>query len=148
MAGRHSGIRVVCLVAVMAMFTGGCTDKAAPPVKVSDIDALQGTWIGTEVGNEGGQWTFVISGTAVDVKGPEPEAYSGSLKLDEEATPKQADFTIEKCEFEQYIGATSLAIYKIEEGVFTMAGNEPGATDRPTGFEAGGDTRVFTFTKQ
>ncbi len=149
MAEKHSTGIVICLVAIMVMSVGGCKSKSEPPVEVSDIDTLQGTWTGAEVGRDGGgQWTFVISGTKIDMKGPEPEAYSGTLKLNAKVKPKQADFLIEKCALEKYVGTTALTIYKIEGDKFTMAGNEPGSAVRPSLFERGGGTRVFTFTKQ
>jgi uncharacterized protein (TIGR03067 family) len=144
---HYSGI-VLCLAAIMVVSVGGCESKSEDPGEVSDIDKLQGTWVGTETGDNGGQWTFVISGTAIDVQGPEPEAYSGTLKLNAEVEPKQADFVIEKCEIEQYVGTTALSIYKIEGDTFTMAGNEPGSTVRPVLFEGGGGTRLFVLTKQ
>ena len=146
MAEKHSTGIVICLVAIMVMSVGGCKSKSEPPAEVSDIDILQGTWVGTELGNNEGQWTLIISGTKIDMKGP--EAYSGTLKLNPKVEPKQADFLIEKCAFEEIVGKTALTIYKIEGDKFTMAGNEPGSAVRPSLFEGGGGTRVFTFTKQ
>ena len=86
MIGKHYSGIVICLAAIMALSVGGCKSKSD---EVSDIDKLQGTWVGTETGNQGGQWTFVISGSEIDVKGPDPEAYSGTLKLNAEADPKE-----------------------------------------------------------
>lgn len=143
---HYSGI-VICLAAIMVVSVCGCKSESEPPV-VNDIDILQGTWVGAEAGNNQGQWTFIISGTKIDAKGPEPEAYSGTLKLNAEVEPKQADIVIEKCAFEQYVGTTALAIYRIEGDKFTMAGNEPGSTVRPVAFKEGDGTRLFVFTKQ
>jgi len=149
MAGKHWIGIVVCLVGIMVVSVGGCKGKSDAPVEVSDIETLQGTWVGKEVGNKGGEWTFVILGTKIDMKGPGPEGYSGTLKLNEKVEPKHADFVVEKCAFERYVGTTALGIYKIEGEKFTMAANEPGATVRPSVFKGGlGDTRLFTFTKQ
>ena len=145
---KHYGGIVICLATIMVVSVGGCKRESEPPVEAKDIDILQGTWVGTEIGNNQGQWTFIISGTKIDAKGPEPEAYSGTLKLNAEVEPKQADLVIEKCEFEEYVGTTALAIYKIEGDKFTMAGNEPGSTVRPAIFKGGDGTRVFVFTKQ
>ena len=148
MTVKHYSAIVICLAAIMVMSVGGCKGKSEPPAEVSDIDLLQGTWVGNEIGNNEGQWTLTVSGTKIDVKGPEPQTYSGTLKLNAEVEPKQADLVIEKCPFEEYVGKSALSIYKIEGDKFTMAGNEPGSTVRPSLFEPGGGTRVFTLTKQ
>ena len=70
------------------------------------------------------------------------------MKLNEEVEPRQADFVIEKCAIERYVGTTAHGIYKIEGNTFTMAASEPGSAVRPTLFEGGRGIRVFTFTKQ
>ncbi|NQT01997.1 MAG: hypothetical protein HQ580_08240, partial [Planctomycetes bacterium] len=119
MIGKHYSGIAICLVAIMVVSVGGCKSKSEPPVEVSDIDKLQGTWVGTEIGNNGGHWTFIISETEIDAKGPDPEAYSGTLKLNAEVEPKEADFVIEKCAFEGYVGKIALTIYKIEGDKFT-----------------------------
>ena len=148
MSGKHYSEIAICLAVIMVVSLGGCKSEPEPPVEVSDMDKLQGTWVGTESGNSEGQWTLIISEAKVDVNGPGPEDYSGTMKLNTEVEPKQADFLIEDCAVQQYVGTTSLAIYKIEGDTFTMAGNEPGSTDRPAQFEGGGGTRLFVLTKQ
>lgn len=150
MTGKHCGAIAVCLTAIVVLSVTGCRSEPgeAPPAEVSDIDLLQGTWIGTAVGEQQGQWTMIISGTTIDFKGPGPEAYTGTLKLNPDVDPKQADFVIDKCAVDQYVGTTALTIYKIEGDKFTMAGNEPGSTIRPTQFESGNGTRLFVLTKQ
>ncbi|MBN2132287.1 MAG: TIGR03067 domain-containing protein [Sedimentisphaerales bacterium] len=148
MTAKHYSEIAICLAAILAASVGGCKSEPEPPVEVSDMDRLQGTWVGTEVGNDERQWTLTISGTKVDVNGPGPEDYSGTMKLNTEVEPKQADLLVEDCAVQQYVGTTSLAIYKIEGDTFTMAGNEPGSTVRPTQFEGGGGTRLFVLTKQ
>ena len=109
----YSGI-VICAAAIAVLSICGCDSKTDNAKVLSDIDKLQGTWIGTEIGGGGGDWTFVITGDKIDVKGPDPQAYSGTLKLNPDTEPKQADFVIEKCAHEPYIGTTALSIYKIE----------------------------------
>ena len=148
MTERHFTGIVVCLAAITVMSVGGCTSKLKSPVEVSDIDILQGTWVGTELGHNEGQWTFIISGTKVNAKGPEPEAYSGTLKLNAEVDPKQADFAIEKCSIQEYAGTTALGIYRIEGDKLTIVASEPGSAVRPSLFEVGGGARVFTLTRQ
>jgi len=148
MTAQHYTTIAICLAVIMAASVGGCKSEPEPPVEVSDMDKLQGTWVGTETGNDQGQWTFIVSEAKVDVNGPGPEDYSGTMTLNTEVEPRQADFLIENCAVQQVVGTTSLAIYKIEGDTFTMAGNEPGSTVRPTQFEGSGGTRLFVLTKQ
>lgn len=149
MTRKYCSAIAVCLTAIVILSVTGCRNKPDEPTpEAGDIDLLQGTWTGTEVGEQQGQWTMIISGTTIDCKGPEPEAYTGILKLNPDVDPKQADFVIDKCAIDRYVGTTSLTIYKIEGDKFTMAGNEPGSTIRPTKFESGNGTRIFVLTKQ
>jgi uncharacterized protein (TIGR03067 family) len=130
------------------VLVAGCDsadDKAIP-----DIQKLQGTWVGTELGREG-EVTLTFSGNSIDFKGAsDQEWYKGLAVLNEELTPKQADFTIEECPAPNYVGKIAKAIYKLEDGVLTLAGSEPGSETRPVSFDAdpSGEVRVFEFTLQ
>jgi len=96
---------------------------------------LEGTWVGTEVGGYGGEWTFTISGDKVNVKGPDVELYSGTVTVNAKARPKQANFKIEKCSLAEYVGETSLGIYKLVGNKLTLAASEPGSMSRPYSLE-------------
>ena len=109
---------------------------------------LEGTWVGTEVGGYGGQWSFIISGDKVKVKGPEVELYSGTLTLNPKPNPKQANFKVEKCSMTQYVGETALGIYKLQGNKLTLAANEPGSMSRPNSLTSGGGGRVFSLTRK
>jgi uncharacterized protein (TIGR03067 family) len=110
--------------------------------------ALEGTWVGTDAGGYGGQWTFVISKGKVEVKGPESEYYAGTMKLNDKASPKQIDFKIDKCSTPEYIGETSLSIYELEGNKLTLAASEPGSMYRPTFFDSSGGVMLFSLKKQ
>lgn len=146
MTGKHCSAIAVCLTAIVVLSVTGC--RSEPPAEVSDIDLLQGTWTGTMNGEQQRPYTFSISGTTIDLKGPEPEAFTLTLKLNPDVDPKQADLVIDKCAIDQLVGTTFLAIYKIEGDKFTMASNKPGSTVRPTQFESEDSTSLFVLTKQ
>ena len=55
MTEKHRTGIVVFMIAIMVVSLGGCRSISRPSAKVSDIDILQGMWVGTELGNNGGQ---------------------------------------------------------------------------------------------
>ena len=136
---------VVFLSACLVLMTG-CKKEKPVVEKVADIDLMQGTWKGAEVGREG-EWILVIADDKITVDGPGPEDYVGTLALDETTTPKSVVLTIDECGFEQYIGAKASNLYKIEDGKLTIAGTEPGSGMIPSSFEPGNGTRVFELRK-
>ena len=109
---------------------------------------LDGTWVGTTEGDYWGQWTFVISNGKVEIKGPDSIFYSGTVKLNNKTNPKQADIKINNCSQPDYIGATSLGIYKLEGNKLTLVASEPGSMYRPAYFESGGGAMLFPLTRQ
>jgi uncharacterized protein (TIGR03067 family) len=109
---------------------------------------LDGTWVGTTEGEYWGQWTFVISNGKVEVKGPESIFYSGTVTLNSKTNPKQADFKINNCSQPEYVGATSLGIYKLEGNKLTLVTSEPGSMYRPNYLESGGGAMLFPLTRK
>ncbi|MFC1792914.1 TIGR03067 domain-containing protein [Planctomycetota bacterium] len=109
---------------------------------------LEGTWVGSDAGGYGGQWTFVISKGKVEVKGPNSEFYSGTITLNTKTNPKQSDFKIEKCSMPEYVGETSLGIYKLEGNKLTLAASEPGSMDRPAFFDSTGGVMLFSLIRR
>jgi uncharacterized protein (TIGR03067 family) len=109
---------------------------------------LEGTWVGTDAGGYGDEWTFVISSGKVEVKGPESAFYSGTLKLNTEMSPKQVDFKIDRCSLPEYVGETSLGIYKLEANKLTLATSEPGSISRPAFFDSTGGIMLFSLTRR
>jgi uncharacterized protein (TIGR03067 family) len=108
---------------------------------------LEGTWVGTANG-EWGEWTFTISGDKVEVKGPESAFYAGTVTLNSQTNPKQANFKIDKCSQPDYVGETSLGIYKLEGNKLTLVASEPGSVIRPAFFGSGGEAMVFSLTRK
>ena len=109
---------------------------------------LDGTWVGTTEGEYWGQWTFVISDGKVKVTGPESIFYEGTVTLNTKMSPKQADFKINNCSQPDYIGATSLGIYKLEGDKLTLVASEPGSMYRPNYLESGGGAMLFPLTRK
>ncbi|HCO96479.1 MAG TPA: hypothetical protein DIU00_21490, partial [Phycisphaerales bacterium] len=120
-------------------------DTSQKTVKGAELD---GTWVGTADGDYGGQWTFVISKGKVEIKGPDSIFYSGTMKLNNKTNPKQADFKINNCSQPEYVGATSLGIYKLEGKKLTLVASEPGSMYRPAYFESGGGAMIFPLTRR
>jgi uncharacterized protein (TIGR03067 family) len=127
---------------------GETTFKRKKEDKAQKGSELDGTWVGTTEGEYSGQWTFEISNGKVEVKGPESIFYSGTVKLNNKTNPKQADFKINSCSQPEYIGETSLSIYKLKENKLTLVASEPGSMYRPTYLESGGGAMLFSLTKR
>ena len=101
------------------------------------LKALQGTWTGVEAGKEDkGKCTLKIDGKAVHFQGwSKQEWYKGSIKLVVDKKPYQMHGTITDCPEPDFVGKTSLAIYKIKKGTLTLVGRRPGDPEGPTGFD-------------
>lgn len=115
----------------------------------SDLSALQGTWKGKEIGNDDNNaCRLIITGNNLEYRGVEPNDWvKGTLAFQEGKTPRQFIATFTDCADADSIGKTCVVIYKIENGVLTVAGNKPGSTDAPAGFDDSG-ARRFEFKKQ
>ena len=109
---------------------------------------LDGTWVGTADGDYGGQWTFVISKGKVEIKGPDSIFYSGTVTLNNKTNPRQADFKIYNCSQPDYVGETSLGIYKLNGNKLILVASEPGSMSRPAFFESGGGSMLFPLTRR
>jgi len=120
-------------------------DTAQKPVKGSE---LEGTWVGTAANEYGSEWTFVISMGKVEVKAPESVFYSGTVTLNTKMNPKQVEFKIDKCSLPEYVGETSLGIYKLEGKKLTLAASEPGTISRPAFFDSSGGIILFSLTRR
>jgi uncharacterized protein (TIGR03067 family) len=122
---------------------GGSEDSAK-----TDQELMQGTWTGTDAGMNM-EFKMTVSGDNFNMESTDSSViYKGTFVLNEKVTPKQADYKIDECNIEQYVGTTAKGIYKIENDTITIAGNEPGSDIRPTGFVADDMTQVFTLKKQ
>ena len=124
--------------------------QPAAPAEVSasnsDFDRLQGTWIGKEIGADSDSTaSLVIAGHDLEYRGSNPnDWYKGTFTLREGTNPRQCVFAVKDCASPDYVGKTSNAIYRLENGTLMIAGNEPGNPDVPSGFETPG-ARRFEF---
>jgi uncharacterized protein (TIGR03067 family) len=124
----------------------GCSkqDKAGSSGK-SDLTMLQKSWHGEEGRGANQTNSLVLSGSSLEFHGANPqEWYKGTFTLREDTTPKQMIVIITDCPFQKYIGKTANAIYRIDNGMLTIAGNEPGNPAMPASFDAPG-ARIITF---
>src|ERR1035437_7272679 len=112
----------------------------------SDSVALQGTWKGQEIGvNAKGSPSLVLSGANLEFRGADTnEWYKATFTLREDTNPKKLIAVVTDCPFPQYVGKTSQAIYRIENGTLTLAANEPGNSAVPANFDAS-NARVILF---
>jgi uncharacterized protein (TIGR03067 family) len=127
-------------LSLLALLLGafGCSKRP-------DSAALKGTWQGRE-GGAARTDSLVLSDNNLEFHGANPqEWYKGTFTLHEDSDPKQMIITITDCPFPKYVGQTANAIYRIEKGKLTIAGNEPGDPAMPTAFNAPG-TRTMVFT--
>ena len=76
------------------------------------------------------------------------EWYKATFTLREDTTPNQLEAVVTECPFPQYVGKTAHAIYKIEDGKFTLTGNEPGNPAVPASFDAQGSRQIIFTLKQ
>jgi uncharacterized protein (TIGR03067 family) len=145
-------ISTILLASSMALLFAaiGCSKQDKPAVAAkSDLATLQKTWHGEEGGGAAGATnSLVLSGNNLEFHGANPqEWYKGTFTLREDTTPKQMIVVITDCPAPQYVGKTANAIYRIENGTLTIAGNEPGNPAVPASFDAPG-TRMLTFNAQ
>jgi hypothetical protein len=61
--------------------------------------------------------------------------------------PKQLVGVITAASVSQFVGHSALAIFELQNGTFTLAGNAPGNPVAPASLDARG-TRRFVFKKQ
>jgi uncharacterized protein (TIGR03067 family) len=124
-----------CLT-VFVLLLGGLSAALGEELS-EELAALQGTWKGTEAGNEKkGTCTLKIDGTALHFQGwNKNEWYKGTLRILPDRKPKQLHGTVKECPVPEFVGKTSLSIYRIEDGTLTLVGRRPGDPEAPTGFK-------------
>jgi uncharacterized protein (TIGR03067 family) len=128
---------VVMLVAAAGCATQHKSDSPTPVSATPDSVTLQGTWKGQEVANPERSVSLVLSGTNLIFHGADSNDWcKGTFSLRPDTNPKQFIGVITDAPDPQYIGKTANAIYRIEEGVLTITGHQPGDPDPPTAFDA------------
>jgi uncharacterized protein (TIGR03067 family) len=113
------------------------------------LTTLQGTWKGLAKADPDHPCSFVVSGSHFDFHDDSDTNvwYKGTFSLREDTTPKQYIAVITECPFPQYVGKTSLAIYRLDNGMLTITGNEPGNPALPSAFDAPGAARIEVTRK-
>ncbi|MBW1809798.1 MAG: hypothetical protein JRJ87_16500 [Deltaproteobacteria bacterium] len=142
---RTSFVAAFTFALIAGLTCFGCGSSSEPDP--GGDDNLIGTWVGTEIGGSA-VWSFTFNTSSATVTTDSVEAYTGNWTATPTADPKQLSLKITACDYAEYVGKTSKAIYKIDADVLTFAGNEPGVAATPTSFTSGGGTRVFELTKQ
>jgi len=119
-----------------------------PKPQKADPAAIQGTWTGNETGNHSdGIASFIVQGSSFEFHGANTnEWYKAAFSL-YETDPKQLLIVITDCPVPDYVGRTAFAIYQLQNGTLTIAGNEPGNPIVPASFDAAG-ARKFVFKHQ
>src|ERR1019366_3620072 len=126
--------KMLVVLSGAAILIAGCST-----LQKSDVAALQGTWTGRVIqGNPEHQCSLVISERNYEFRDNVDTNvwYKGTFTLREDTTPRQYIAVVSECPFPQYVGKTSMAIYRLESGTLTIAGNEPGITAAPSAFDA------------
>jgi len=134
----------LCVALVLGAWAGAADAPKA------DLAPWQGTWIGRVADDaEAGQITMTVRGEQADFRAPGPvKQYKGKLVVNSAANPKQVDFVVLECSEPQYVGKSSLGIYKFgEDGTLTLAANEPGVGTRPQSFQRTEGTALFVLKK-
>ena len=114
-----------------------------------ELTALQGNWNivsvnGQSVSDQGVALSVAFSGNRYTQTLNGQVAESGTMRLDAAKKPIAVDFSILEGDD---AGKLQLGILEIRDDTLTFAMNMPGATDRPTTFEAGGSAAVFVMKK-
>lgn len=124
------------LVVALTLLVVGCSKSK------SDSSAMKGTWKGDQ------NASLVMSGGMLEFHNVNTnEWYKGTYTLREDTNPKQMTVVITECPYQQYVGKTANAIYRLENGTLTIAANEPGNPAVPAGFNAAGVSQM-TFRPQ
>ena len=91
---------------------------------------------------------MTITGNSIHFQGStKDEWYKATFTLRTEASPKQLVAKITECSAPEFVGKSSYAIYKIEDGTLTLAGREPGSPDAPKSFGDDAGARRFVLKK-
>ena len=124
--------------------------KSAAQSSDKEQTVLQGTWEGVEKGEEGkGKSTMTVTGNSMHFQGASKEEwYKATFKVLPGNDPQQLQATITESPAKEFVGKTSTAIFKIEDGTLTLSGKKPGTSGTPKSFDDKEDTRVFVLKKK
>ena len=139
-------IIIVCIVAPFIANAGEqLTAKAKGVVNQptnAELQLLQGTWEGAEMGNKSSheKITITITGNSFHFHRDTNFWFDTTITLSAGTDPKQLHATIKGCPPSQTnsIGQVVRAFFKIEDGTLTLATIGDDAAETSKGFEAAG----------
>ncbi len=134
-------MRRFAIILVISLLAGSCGDDNGGP-------SLAGDWTGTEVGGDGGEWTFVFDAPAASAASAGTEVYEGTYIAHPDENPMRLELTVTESVFPPFVGETALLIYRFDGDSLILASNEPGIAETPTGFTPGGGTRVWELSHE
>ena len=139
---RHI-ITIVCVMAPFIAHAGeqptAKAEGAANQPTAAELQSLQGTWEGVQVGDKAQQKVpITITGHSLDFHRDTNFWFKTSMTLPAGKVPKQLHATIKGCPPSQdsSIGQVVRAIFKIEDGTLTLATIDDDAEETPQSFEA------------
>ena len=117
--------------------------KSAAQSSDKEQTVLQGTWEGVEKGEEGkGKSTMTVTGNSMHFQGADKEEwYKATFKVLPSKDPQQLQATITESPAKEFVGKTSTAIFKIEDGTLTLSGKKPGTSGTPGASSSGSSGR-------
>ena len=122
--------------------------QESPAAPKANASAYEGVWKGREVtADHEGPASLTLTSQTLEFHGPDAGDWvKGTYTLREDTNPKQLIGTITESDASDIIGKKIHAIYKIENGTLTIAGNGPDDPDSPTAFGAAG-SRQFVLKR-
>jgi len=120
--------------------------QAAP--RDSELQRLQGTWEGVVVGDgSDNKYTITISGNSFHFHRDSNFWFATTITLPADTDPRQLHATIEDCApgQESTVGKVVVAIFKIEDGLLTLAASGGGGDETPKSFEAAEDQGLTLY---
>jgi uncharacterized protein (TIGR03067 family) len=123
----------------------GCTHQ---PPTASQLERLQGTWVGVVAGEKSDtKYTVKITGNSFHFHRDPEFWFRTTFTLPVGTDPQQLLATIKECApgQENSIGKTVAAIFKIEEGTLILAARGDGGDETPTGFDATEDKGLTRY---
>jgi uncharacterized protein (TIGR03067 family) len=134
----------------------GCTTPAPTASEVqhpqaapadSELQRLQGTWEGVVVGDKSdAKYTITVAGDSFHFHRDPKFWFATTITLPPDTDPRQLHATIKEGApgQESAVGAVVVAIFKIEDGLLTLAATG-GGPETPKRFEAGGDQGLTLY---
>jgi uncharacterized protein (TIGR03067 family) len=133
MTTRPLGARAFASAFLLLPLQLGCSSK---PVAPSTLESIQGTWEGYMNGDEAGpKCTITIAGESLRFYRDANFWFDTTFKLNETTQPKQMHVTIRKCAPpEDSIGEEMHVLFKLENQILTLAGEQASGEEAPTEF--------------